>query len=219
MRFITGATPRALITVAATGAAMSIGLLAGAAPAWAHVRVDADNPAPGSYSVLTFKVPNESEKGALTTQLNVALPNVASASTEAMPGWTARLDRDAAAGTVRSVTWTAAPETGIGPDQFALLRISVKLPDKATLSFPATQTYSDGTVVKWDQATPPGGAEPEYPAPELALTGAKADAADDNPMPVAQTTAPDNSARWLAGGALAVAAVAVATALLIRRRA
>jgi uncharacterized protein YcnI len=219
MRFTTRATSRALITVAATGAAMSVGLLAGAAPAWAHVHVDADNPAPGSYSVLTFQVPNESEKGALTTQLSVTLPNVASASTESMPGWTARLDRDVAAGTTHSVTWTAAPGTGIGADQFALFRTSVKLPDAQTVSFPATQTYSDGTVVKWDQPTPPGGAEPEYPAPELALTGAKADAADDHPMPVAQTSAPDNSARWLAGGALALSVVAVATALLVRRRA
>ena len=219
MRLITRAPSRALITVTATGAAMSIGLLAGTAPAWAHVHVDADNPTPGAYSVLTFEVPNESENGALTTQLSVALPNVESASTEAMPGWTARLDRDAAAGTVSSVTWTAAPGTGIAADQFALFRISVKLPDAQTVSLPATQTYSDGTVVKWDQSTPPGGAEPEYPAPAIALTGDKAAAADDHPMPVAQTTAPDNSARWLAGGALAVAAVAVATALLVRRRA
>jgi len=219
MRIIIRASSRALITVAATGAAMSVGLLAGAASAWAHVGVDADNPAPGSYSVLTFKVPNESEKGALTTQLSVALPNVASASTEVMPGWTAALDRDAAAGTTHSVTWTAAPGTGIGRDQFALFRISVKLPDTQTVSLPATQTYSDGTVVKWDQPTPPGEAEPEHPAPEIALTGAKADMAGDHPTAVAHATAPDNSARWLAGGALAVAAVAVATALLVRRRA
>jgi len=85
------------------------------------------------------------------------LPNVASASTEAMPGWTARLDRDAAAGTAPSVTWTAAPGVGIGPDQFALFRISVKLPEwghlppggqgDQTVTLPATQTDSDGTVV------------------------------------------------------------------------
>jgi uncharacterized protein YcnI len=218
MRFTTWASSRALITIAATGAAMSIGLLAGAAPAWAHVHVDADNPTPGSESVLTFNVPNESEKGAFTTQLSVALPNVESASTEAMPGWTARLDRDAAAGTTRSVTWTAAPGTGIAPDQFALFRISVKLPGTQTVSLPATQTYSDGTVVKWDQPTPPGGAEPEYPVPEVALTGTKA---DDHVAgsPTAQTAAPDNAARWLSGGALAVAAIALATALLVRRRA
>ncbi len=215
MRFTTRASSRALITVAAA----SLGLLAGAAPAWAHVHADADNPTPGSYSVVTLRVPNESEKGALTTQLSVNLPNVASASTEAMPGWTTRLDRDAAAGTVRSITWTAAPGTGIPPDQFTLFRISVKLPDANTISLPTTQTYSDGTVVKWDQATPPGGAEPEHPAPEIALTGAKAAAAQPDPMQFGQSAAPDNSARWLAGAALAVSAVAIATALLVRGRA
>jgi uncharacterized protein YcnI len=216
MRIITRAPSRALITAAA----MSVGLLANAAPASAHVHADADNPTPGSYSVVTFRVPNESEKGALTTQLSVTLPNVTSASTEVMPGWTARLDRDAAAGIVRSVTWTAAPGTGIAPDQFALFRISVKLPDTATVSLPATQTYSDGTVVKWDQPTPPGAAEPEHPTPEIALTGAKSAADDDHPLPTAQAAQPaaDNTARWLSGGALALAAVAVATALLVRRR-
>ncbi len=135
-----------------------------------------------------------------------------------MPGWTARLDRDAAAGTVRSVTWTAAPGTGITSDQFALFRISVKLPDTETVSFPATQTYSDGTVVRWDQAPQPGGGEPEYPAPVLTLTGTDAAPVDDHPTPVVASASADNSARWLAGGALVVAAVAVAAALLARRR-
>ena len=219
MRSNKRAPSRALITIAATGAAMSIGLMAGAAPAWAHVHADADNPAPGSYSVITFNVPNESEKGALTTQLSVQLPNVASASTETMPGWTVRLDHDVAAGTTSQVTWTAAPGTGIPADQFGLFRISVKLPDAKTISLPATQTYSDGTVVKWDQPTPPGGAEPEHPAPEIALTGAKNDGDDDHPAASAQPAAGSGTAVWLAGGALVVSVVAVATALLVRRRA
>lgn len=223
------APKRALITIAATGAAMSIGLLSGAGPASAHVHVDGADATPGATSVLTFRVPNESDKGALTTELSVALPAVASASTEQMPGWTARLDRNAAAGTVSSVTWTAAPGTGIPPDQFALFRISVTLPNSQTVSFPATQTYSDGTVVKWDQPTPPGGAEPEHPAPVLSMTGAKAEPPDDHGMPMAAETpaattaadngpTADNTARWLAGGALAVAAVAVVATMLVRRR-
>ena len=216
MRITTRAPSRALIT----GALVSIGLLAGAAPAGAHVDADADNPTPGSYSVITFRVPNESEKGALTTQLDVILPNVASANTEAMPGWTAKLDRNATAGTVSSITWTAAPGTGIAPDQFALFRISVKLPDTKTISLPATQTYSDGTVVKWDQATPPGGAEPEHPAPEIALTGTRGPDGDMPGMtPMAQAAPADNTSRWLAGGALAVSVIAVAVATLVRRRA
>lgn len=219
MRFINRATTRALIAVGATATAISITTLSGAATAWAHVHVDAENPAPGSTAVLTFRVPGESETGALTTQLSIQLPAVASARTEAMPGWTARLDRDTAAGTVKAVTWTAAPGTGVSSDQFALFRISVKLPDAETVSFPTTQTYSDGTVVRWDQAPLPGGGEPEHPAPALDLTGAAAEPADDHPAPVlAATTTADNSARWLAGGALTVAAVAVAAALLARRR-
>src|ERR1700712_3288494 len=98
MKLTHRASLRALIAATTVSAA----LVCGAVPAWAHVHVDADDPAPGSYSVLTFMVPNESETGALTTQLTVDLPNVASASTETMPGWTARLDRDVAAGTTRA---------------------------------------------------------------------------------------------------------------------
>ncbi len=222
MRSITGTPSRALITVAATGAAISVGLLAGAAPAWAHVHVDANNATPGSTSVLTFQVPGESDTGALTTQLSVDLPNLTSVRAEVMPGWSTRLDRDTAAGTVRSVTWTAAPGTGISSDQFALFRLTVKLPDAKTVSLPATQTYSDGTVVRWDQAESPGGGEPEHPAPTLSLTGTDTEMSEHEPAPMAASTssaAPDNTARWLAGGALAVAAVAIATALLKRRRA
>lgn len=224
---LTGASSRALLTTAAVAVT---GLLT-AAPAWAHVHVDADNPSPGTTSVLTFRVPGESDTGALTTQLKVDLPNVASARTEVMPGWTARLDRDTAAGTVRSVTWTAAPGVGISPEQFALFRVSVKLPDAATASFPATQTYSDGVVVRWDQGPLPDGSEPEHPAPQLTLSGAAPEAGrteHGTEAPPAPGTTPaaaaqpagtaDNSARWLAGGALILAAVAVVAALLNRRR-
>nr|WP_231514635.1 YcnI family protein [Mycobacterium sp. URHB0044] len=208
---------------------MSIAMLTGAAPAWAHVHVDADDPAPGSSAVLTFRVPGESDTGALTTQFSVTLPSVASARAEVMPGWTSRLDRDAAAGTVRSVTWTAAPSVGISPDQFALFRISVKLPDQPSVSLPATQTYSDGTVVRWDQPPLPDGGEPEHPAPVLELSGAPAPEEHTPPPTAAEQAAAqpavaqpaasgDDTARWLAGGALILAAVSVLVALLGRRR-
>lgn len=204
------ALSRALITAAAT---LSVGLFAAIPSASAHVRASVDNPTPGSYAVITFKVPNESETGALTTGLSVSLPDVKSASTELMPGWTARLERDTAAGTVKSVTWTAAPGTGIAPDEFALFRVSVKLPDDETVDLPATQTYSDGTVVKWDQPAAADGAEPQYPAPVVNLTGSVTE-----PVQVEASAPTDPWARWLAGGALVVAAAALGSALLLRRR-
>ncbi|OCB53549.1 nuclear export factor GLE1 [Mycobacterium vulneris] len=214
MQPLSGASSRALLTTAAVAAA---GLLS-AAPAWAHVHVDADDPTPGTTSVLTFRVPGESDTGALTTQLKVDLPNVASARTEVMPGWTAKLDRDTAAGTVRTVTWTAAPGVGISSEQFALFRVSVTLPDAATASFPVTQTYSDGAVVRWDQAPLPDGSEPEHPVPQLALTGTPSEGEHAAPAAAQSAGTVDNSARWLAGGALIVAAAAVVASLLNRRR-
>lgn len=209
---------RALIVVSACAA-----LYAGAASAtaWAHVHASSDNATRGAMAIVTFQVPNESEKGAATTALTVTLPDVASALTEAMPGWTAKLDRDAASGTVHSVTWTAAPGGGIGVDQFALFRISVKLPDADTVSFPATQTYADGTVVKWDQPPLPGGGEPEHPAPMLTLGAGAPHEHHHAGMPADHddaTTSGDNIARVLGGAALVVAALGIALVLVRRPR-
>ncbi|OYN75499.1 YcnI family protein [Mycolicibacterium sphagni] len=203
--------------------ALAITAVVAAAPAWAHVHVTSDHAAPGQSAVLTFMVPNESEKGSLTTELNIVLPNLTGVNTEQLPGWTARLDRDLAAGTVKSITWTAAPGAGIPADEFALFRVSVVLPKADSVSFPATQTYADGTVVRWDEPTPPGGAEPENPVPTLSLTAAP-DAMEHHGQPsptVAAQAAPasDDTARWLAGAALVVAAVGVALAVVSRRRA
>ncbi|OBE96222.1 YcnI family protein [Mycobacterium sp. 852002-10029_SCH5224772] len=190
--------------------------------AWAHVHASSDNAARGAMALVTFQVPNESDTGAATTALTVTLPDVASARTESMPGWAARLDRDAASGAVRSVTWTSAPNGGITPDQFALFRLSVKLPDADTVRFPATQTYADGIVVKWDQPPLPDGGEPEHPAPMLSLAAGPAGPHHHHATPnaVAEPARPhaaDNTARLLGGAALVVAALGIAIALVRRR--
>jgi len=215
---------RVLIAGAAT---VTLYLPAGTALAWGHVHASSDNTVRGGTAIITFQVPNESNTGAATTALTVALPDVKSASTESMPGWTAKLDRDAASGTVRSVTWTAAPNGGIQADQFALFRISVQLPDADTVSFPATQTYSDGSTVKWDQPPLPGGGEPERPAPMLTLAAGPAGPHEHHPPPGApadrsapseQSKAPaDNTARVLGGAALIVGALGICFALVRRR--
>jgi uncharacterized protein YcnI len=201
MTHISRALQRALIPAAV----LCVGLFAGTATAAAHVTVNSDEKTPGEWAVLTFEVPNESEKDALTTQLHVTMPVNTSAMAEAVPGWTADLDRDAAAGTVRSITWTAGTGTGIAPDQFALFRVSLKLPTTDKVSFVATQTYSDGTIVKWDQQPLPNGDEPEHPAPSLTLSAA------------APASHNDDTALWLAIAALVVGAVGVVLALVRRR--
>jgi uncharacterized protein YcnI len=200
----------------AGAAAVALYLPAGTALAWAHVHASSDNAVRGGTAIVTFEVPNESSAGAATIGLTVTLPNVASAHTEAAPGWTAKLDRDAASGAVRSVTWTAAPNGGIPADQFALFRISVQLPDAETISFPATQTYSDGSIVKWDQPPQPGGGEPERPAPLLTL--AASNTPEHHGAPPEQPKAPaDNTARVLGGVALVVGALGLCLALVRRR--
>ena len=210
----------------AAAVALYLGSMTGAPAASAHVHASSDNPVRGAMAIVTFQVPNESSTAAATTALTVSLPNVASASAESMPGWAAKLDRDAASGAIRSVTWTAAPNGGIGVDQFALFRISVQLPDTDTVSFPATQTYSDGAVVKWDQPPLPGGGEPEHPAPTLTLAAAGAAPHDHHPpsAPTADHAAApappksaDNVARVLGGAALVIAALGVGLALIRRR--
>jgi uncharacterized protein YcnI len=201
---------RALTSAASISAVFTVGLFAGSAPAWAHVHVDADHAQRGGETVLTFEVPNESDAGALTTQLGVALPYPTSAQAEVMPGWTARLDRDVNAGTVRSVTFTAAPGGGIPPDQFALFRITATLPNSATASYPATQTYSDGTVVKWDQPPLPGGAEPDHPVPTLTLSEQPAQHPTASPR--------DTTAFWVAVAGVVIGVAGVALGLLNRRR-
>lgn len=208
-------------TLIAGAAAAALYLPAGTALAWAHVHASSDDAVRGGAAIVTFEVPNESSTGAATTALTVTLPNVASAHPEAMPGWTTKLDRDAAAGSVRSVTWAAAPNGGIPADQFALFRISVQLPDADTVSFPATQTYSDGSIVKWDQPPQPGGGEPEYPAPMLTLAAGPAVPHRDHPppaAPAAQSKSPaDNTARVLGGVALVLGALGLCLALVRRR--
>ncbi len=221
-------------TTAALTATLILGACIGAGTAGAHVHVDADNAVRGDDAIVTFEVPNESEKGSPTTQVTITLPNVASASTELLPGWTAKLERDGANGAYRAVTFTAAPNAGIGADQFERFPVSIQLPDADSVTFPVVQTYADGTVVRWDQPMLPGGGEPEYPAPELALHSGPRGAEEHSAAPSATTAptaeaapaaqaqpapgpSPDNTARVLAGGALLLAAVGVGVAVVRRR--
>jgi uncharacterized protein YcnI len=206
-------------------AGLAVGLAAvvlTAVPAAAHVTVSSPDAAPGGFGKLVVRVPTESAT-ASTTKLQVQLPDdtpFAFVSTKPHSGWTvATTERKLAkpitaegftlSKVVATVTWTASG-AGIGPGQFDEFELSLGAfpSDVDTLSFPTTQSYSDGTVVVWDQASVKGQDEPEHPAPTLEL--AAATQAADATAP--DTDSSDSTARWLAGTALMVAAVGLVLA-------
>lgn len=182
-----------------TGVAAAAAVVIAAAPAGAHVSVSAPDAARGGSAVLTFRVPNESATGSPTTALTVQFPALTEVNTQAMPGWRAEVARDADH-KVTGVTWTADAGGGIGPGQFGSFAVLADgLPDTDSITMPATQTYADGQVVKWDQ-TSSGGSEPENPAPVLQLAPKQSGTAGHGDIKTAMPQSPsekDTTARWL----------------------
>ncbi|MFI9509749.1 YcnI family protein [Nocardia sp. NPDC052566] len=222
-------------------AAATIGLtLAAPGIASAHVTATAPDAAPGGYSVVTLRVPTESEKAG-TTRLEITLPQdhplavVRGAST---PGWDisarkttlpAPIDNGhggKVADYVSSVTFTAREGISIAPGEFAEFKLLLgPLPDVRTLTLPAIQTYSDGTVVSWIERGVDG-TKPDKPAPVVQLTAAKGHDTHDaatktdpshTETPAAQADShkdASNTGSWLGGIALIVALAAAALAAL-----
>ncbi|WP_345714401.1 YcnI family protein, partial [Kineococcus glutinatus] len=172
--------------VAVLAAALVLVPAAGAA---AHVHVHPDSTAAGGYAQLTFRVPTESDT-ASTTALRVQLPAdtpFTYVAVRPLPGWSATVERgtlpepvEISGATVTeapvAVVWTAEPGAEVGPGEYQEFAISAgPLPAAGTeVLLPAVQTYSDGSVVAWEQSAT-GGEEPELPAPEFTTTAAEDD--------------------------------------------
>lgn len=188
---------RRLITVTLA----TVGLLAVAAPASAHVTVNPKEATAGGYARVAFRVPNESDTET-TIKLEVHLPEsapFASVSTMPVPGWVAtvqkrKLDKPLDAHgqqiteAVSVITWNASEGAAIKPGEFQEFPVSMgRMPDNVNqLVFKALQTYSDNTVVRWIEE-PKEGTELEHPAPVLKLTAATTS------TPAAVTVAPEPS--------------------------
>ncbi|WP_369047478.1 YcnI family protein [Sinomonas sp. P10A9] len=174
----------AIGTVTATAAL----IVAGAAAANAHVTVSPDDTGANGYSHLTFNMPNESAT-AKTNKLEVKLPTdtpFTSVSVKPVEGWTAQVVTSdlpkpvtVAGATVTKapteVVWTANDDAHqIGQNQYQAFSLSVgRLPAAGTkVTLPTAQTYTDGTVVNWDEEAQEGQAEPEHPAPSFTTTAA-----------------------------------------------
>jgi uncharacterized protein YcnI len=214
-------------TIAVTGL-----LSAGVASAHVTANVYGPQPTKGGYGAIVFRVPNE-EAAAGTVKVEIDFKPeyaIGSVRTKPIPGWTAEVTKTklptpvkTASGTeitevITKATWTAQPGGGLAADttQFQEFEVSAgALPSNVDeLVLPAVQTYSDGTVVNWDQATPPGGEEPEHPAPTVALAAATGGdhasmtgTAADGGHAEAAASSSDNTARWLGGAGLAVGAL------------
>jgi uncharacterized protein YcnI len=234
------------IAVALGLAIASVPLLATAASA--HIAVTSpDATQGGEMSLLSFRVPDESPK-ASTVKVSIDLPTdtpVANVWARSIPGWTATTTMKKLSAPVKigdfnvdsvpaSVTWTAQSGTGIGPGEFQIFEIVADpLPDVPVLTFAAHQTYSDGSVVDWNQPPPADGSEAEHPAPTIELaaatdgmTASQSPSASASPVVSASATpvpsaagadaGTDSLARWLAGAAVLLSGACLA--LLVARR-
>ncbi|MGV8966504.1 MAG: YcnI family protein [Cellulomonas sp.] len=202
-------------------------VLVPAAAASAHVRVIPDATSSDGFSKVTFRVPNESATAG-TVKVEVAFPaDTPFISVTYLPvaGWTAEVvEADLPAPVEVSgatltraparVVWTADPGVQIAPGAFEEFSVVAgPLPAPGTeIVLPATQTYSDGDVVQWDQVAAAGAEEPELPAPVL-ITPVGEEVAATTPS----TTAADPLARGLGAVGLLLGAGALAIVVLRRR--
>ena len=195
-------------------------------PAVAHVSVSSPDAKAGEEAVLTFHVPTESAT-ASTVEVAIQLPPFASVSVLPMPGWKITThastlakplvtdDGDKVTKAVTEVDWTASSRSSaIAPGQFQQFTLEAgPLPAVGSLAFGVVQTYSDKTVVRWNQVAAPGsGAEPDHPKAVLTLT------AQDPVQPAAAGPASTTGATVLAIVALVVAAAALGFAVVSRAR-
>ena len=210
--------------------------LAGSASA--HVTVSSTDAAPGGYGKLTFRVPDESDT-ASTVGLRIRIPQEAamgSLRVQPVPGWTVTTTTSDLAEPIEvhgreissyvSLVEYRATDGGIAPGQFQEFALSGgPFPDAEQLSFPAVQSYSDGSESAWIEPTVAGQAEPERPAPVLSLTASDgrsaaeaADTAAVDDHAGSHTADPGALALFVAILALLVALAGVALGVRAGRR-
>ncbi len=179
----------------------------------AHVTVKPAEVATASYQTFIVSVPNEKEVP--TTAIKLLIPEaVTSVKPTVKPGWTIATEKSGEGETaqVTSITWSDGEIADGLRDDFTF---SAKAPDvPGEIEWKAYQTYSDGTVVAWDQASSGdshGAGENTGP---LSVTnvveGASTDSHDGNE----EMAAEDDSqmadiAIYVAGAALIISFVAI----------
>ncbi|MBS1697910.1 MAG: YcnI family protein [Actinobacteria bacterium] len=216
------------LTALSAGALLTAAFTLGAAPlaASAHVSATPNQAEAGSWTYVTFRVPNESAT-ASTVKLDIHLPAdtpFTSVSYQPTAGWTGAatkatlpkpvtVEGNALTEATTQVTFTA-DSTGVAPGQFQTFTLSLgPVPDTGRIVIPATQTYSDGTVVEWSAA--PEQAEKDdalKPAPVLWVNDAPP---ADHHGGAAATAAPEASEHTAAADGQGGLALGLSIAALV----
>lgn len=201
-----------------TAATATAGMIVlGATAASAHVTVNPDDTGANGYTHLTFNVPNESPT-AKTSKLEVKLPTdtpFTSVSVKPVEGWSVQVITSdlpkpvTVSGTTvtkapSSVVWTADATHQLGQNEYQAFSLSVgRLPAAGTtVTLKAAQTYTDGTVVNWDEESAQGQPEPKHPAPSFTTTAEDGAAAESpaaaSPAAAARTSkaSSDGASVW-----------------------
>jgi uncharacterized protein YcnI len=168
-------TLRRRATILGFGIATAIGALA--APAWAHVQVEAQPGSPGATdAVLKILAAGESGTAGVTKLEVVADPAIPADQVtlvDAPTGWT--LSPGSNGGFV-----LAGPALPKGQDAISHVKVK-QLPDAPKVVFKVVQTYSDGEVVRWIELAGADGKEPDHPAAVVTLTAGATSAVSPAP--------------------------------------
>lgn len=197
-------------SVAAVGAALLV-----APSAFAHIEIKPKKVAADSFSRFVISVPTE--EAVPTVKVSVKLPaGLDRLVFQPKPGW-----KRAISG--RVVTWSGGE---IAPDETGNFVLSAHVPATTgrTLVFAATQTHSNGTVVRWI-----GAPSSDTPAPRVTLA-ANEKSGQPPPATTTPTTTTATSAAngngdddgaftlGLVSAGLAVGLIALGLWLMRRRR-
>jgi uncharacterized protein YcnI len=167
-------------------AAAALGALLVPAAASAHVTLEVQQAAAGSFYKATFRVPHGCA-GSPTVRLRIRIPDgVTGVKPQPKPGWEVatvkeKLDKPISGDhgaqlteIVREVSWSGGRLPDDYFDEFAM---QVKLPEtpNVTLHFPVVQECDKGTN-RWIEIPEPGKKASDYrePAPSLRLVPASA---------------------------------------------
>lgn len=141
-------------TVLKASLSLAAALLLSVAGAHATVRTEAGLTESRVGVTETYRVNVPTEKEISTTQIRLVVPQgVAVSRFQVTPGFTRTVTRNAD-GLVTEVVWKGR----VAPMEYARFYFQAKNPAAAAeLSWKIYQTYSDGSVVAWDDADPARG--------------------------------------------------------------